>query len=255
MNQLIKINLSQYLDKSNIYKLLHINIILIFRLTKNNKKIKLINDYIVSSTIGKYMNDIGIKARNNFDYKKAFDSWLFGMKLGYMNCYTLYLFNQTMLYIDMIDYDLKLEPEELYHLININSNKHPDILSLLGSLYLHGIGIDMNEKIGKELIKNSIKQQSLYGMYFLNFNNFYNEKIYEIIPSAILFIDIKELTKLQQQKIYEKAFNNGYIFSCFLLARHLMNIKDYDKIRIKEILEIGSSFGCGLCSSFLKKIV
>ena len=31
-----------------------------------------------------------------------------------------------------------------------------------------------------------------------------------------------------------------------------MNIKDYDKIRIKEILEIGSSFGCGLCSSTLK---
>ena len=88
----------------------------------------------------------------------------------------------------------------------------------------------------------------------MNFDNCYNEKIYEIIPSAILFIDIKELTKLQQQKIYEKAFNNGYIFSCFLLARHLINIKDYDKIRIKEILEIGSSFGCGLCSSSLKKL-
>jgi hypothetical protein len=276
MKQLTKLTLSQYLNKSNIYKLLHINVILIFRLTKNYKKIKLIkliNDYIISSTIGKYMNDIGIEARNNFDYKKAFDSWLFGMRLGYMNCYTLYFFNQTMLYIYLIGYDslddLKLDADKLYDLINIHSHKHADILALLGLLYINGIGVDkigigvdkINREIGLELIRISKNKESLYGLYFIKqksetflFNKDYkNDEICKIIPFAKLLLNNISLSKIQQQKIYEEMFNMGWLPICFQLANYLLQIQDYDRIRIKNILDIGSNLGCALCSSLLRR--
>ena len=261
MKQLTKLTLSQYLNKSNIYKLLHINVILIFRLTKNYKKIKLINDYIISSTIGKYMNDIGIEARNNFDYEKAFDSWLCGMKLGYMNCYTLYFFNQTMLYIYLIGYDslddFRLSSDKLYDLINIHSHKHSDILALLGSLYINDIGVDKNNDIGLKLIRISKNKESLYGLYLLFDNNNENDeiinKVCKVIPFAKLLLNNISLSKIQQQKIYEEMFNMGWLPSCFQLANYLLQIQDYDRIRIKNILDIGSNLGCALCSSLLRR--